>query len=236
MKVRVPARLRRTAARRLALVMLLITTVALAAALASASGKPQAARRVYRIALSYPFPPWGVGPLEGVDFDLLTAICEANVPMDCVIEDRPSGDCVDTDENGQMIIGQALASGRVDGCMPWFGTDERKRLGAEFAEGYSRGPLPQLIAADGDGTYDGLVEGDSLGGADVGIIAGFFNDDDCLDRHFSNFFASFYDSDEEGRSEMVMDLLSANGGIDLAFWDSTETVPDGTHLVGRSDH
>ena len=218
-----------------ALGLLLVTTVAFTSVAASSQGKKRASKRahqrVYRIALSFPFPPWGVGPLEGVDFDLITAIREANSSMKCRLEDRPSSDCVDTDENGQMIIGPALASGKVDGCMAWFATDERIRLGAEFAEGYSRGPLTQLIAADGDARYDGLGASGSLDGGNVGFIAGFFNDDDCLGRHYTDFTADFYDSDQEGRDDMVLDLLA--GVIDLVFWDSVATVPDGTHVVGE---
>ena len=38
--------------------------------------------RVYKIGEYFPSPPWDVGPLEGVSFDILSAICEAN--------DRPS--------------------------------------------------------------------------------------------------------------------------------------------------
>ena len=190
-----------------------------------------AQERVYRIALSFPFPPWGVGPLEGVDFDLLTAVCEANGPMGCRLEDRPSSDCVDTDENGQMIIGPALASGAVDGCVAWFGTEARMQLGAEFTDGYSRGPLPQLIAADGDARFDGLGAAGSLDGATVGFIAGFFNDSDCLANHYGDFSGFFFSSEQSGRDAMVADLLA--GELDLAFWDSVETVPAGTHLVGQ---
>lgn len=201
---------------------LLLTAVALPS---------NAQERVYRIALSFPFPPWGVGPLEGVDFDLLTALCEANEPMRCLLEDRPSSDCVDTDANGRMIIGPALASGAVDGCVAWFGTEARKQLGAEFTDGYSRGPLPQLVAADGDARYDGLAASGSLEGANVGFIAGFFNDDDCLADHYGDFSAFFFSSEQSGRDAMVAGLLS--GDLDLVFWDSVETVPAGTHLVGE---
>lgn len=88
-----------------------------------------AQQRVYNIGLTYPFPPWDVGPLEGVDYDLLTAICEANGPMHCMLEALPSEACVDTGTNGHMIIGWALATGRIDGCVAWYGTEERKRLG-----------------------------------------------------------------------------------------------------------
>jgi len=155
----------------------------------------QAQERVYKIGLTFPFPPWGVGPLEGIDFDLLSAICEANRPMQCMLEAMPSEACVDTDAGGDMIIGGALATGAIDGCVAWFGTDARKQLGAEFTDGYSRGPQPQLIAADGDTRYDGLGTEGSLQGAAVGFFAGFFNDDDCLAGRYSDFTASFFSSE-----------------------------------------
>jgi ABC-type amino acid transport substrate-binding protein len=199
----------------------------LSMALASPAGAQQ---RVYRIGLTYPFPPWGVGPLEGIDYDLLRAICAANEPMRCMLEPRVSSDCVDTDQNGEMIIGSAMASGSIDGCVAWYGTEERMRLGAEFTDGYSLGPLPQLIAAAGDPRYVALDESGTLGGAKVGFIAGFFNDDDCLAAHYSDFSASFYSSVQTGRDAMLADLSS--GVLDLVFWDSVATVPAGSELVG----
>ena len=197
----------------------------------AAAAPATAQQRVYKIGLTYPFPPWGVGPLEGVDFDLLEAICEANGPMQCQLEAMASEECVDTNRDGDMIIGSALASGAIDGCVAWYGTAERKRLGAEFTEGYSAGPQPQLIAADGDSRYDGLGSEGSLDGARVGFFAGFFSDDDCLAGHYGDFIPSFYSSEPAGRDQLVAALIG--GEIDLAFWDSAATVPVGTHVVGE---
>lgn len=190
-----------------------------------------AQQRVYRIGLTYPFPPWDVGPLEGVDYDLLSAICKANRPMHCMLQALPSEACVDTDAGGNMIIGQALASGAIDGCVAWYGTDARKQLGAEFTDGYSYGPQPQLIAANGDTRYDGVGASGSLESAQVGFISGFFNDTNCLARHYSDFTASFYSSTSSGRDEMIAALIG--GDLDLVFWDSVATLPAGTHLVGE---
>jgi ABC-type amino acid transport substrate-binding protein len=196
----------------------------------SLASPANAQQRVYRIGLTYPFPPWDVGPLEGVDYDLLTAICAANGPMKCMLEPRVSSDCVDTDQGGSMIVGTAMASGSIDGCVAWYATEERKQLGAEFTDGYSRGPLPQLIAVIGDTRYDALGQAGSLDGAKVGFIAGFFNDDDCLGAHYSDFSATFYSSEQSGRDEMLADLSS--GVLDIVFWDSIATLPAGTQLVG----
>ena len=196
-----------------------------------AAAPSMAQQRVYKIGLTYPFPPWAVGPLEGVDYDLLSAICEANGPMHCILEALPSEACVDTDATGDMTIGWALETGAIDGCLQWYGTEERKQLGGEFSDGYSSGPQPQLIAANGDARYDGILEGGSLESARVGFFAGFFNDDDCLARHYSDFTASFYSSETSGRDEMITALLG--GELDLAFWDSVATLPAGTHLVGE---
>jgi ABC-type amino acid transport substrate-binding protein len=206
--------------------------VALAMLLAAVVASPSSAdQRVYRIALTFPFPPWDVGPLQGVDFDLLSALCEANQPMHCILEAWPSSACVDTDATGEMIIGPALVSGAVDGCVAWYGTPARKRLGAEFTDGYSHGPLPQLIAADGDTRFDALGADGDLAEASVAFIAGFFNDDACLAAHYSGFSSSFYSSEQSGRDAMIADLLA--GARDLAFWDSVATVPAGTHAVGE---
>lgn len=46
--------------------------------------------RVYKIAQAFPYPPWDVGPLEGVSIDVLTAICEVNAPMECQFTAVPS--------------------------------------------------------------------------------------------------------------------------------------------------
>ncbi len=171
-----------------------------------------------------------MGPLEGVDFDLLSAICEANGPMQCMFEALPSEACVDSDPVGDMIIGTALATGAIDGCVAWYGADERKRLGAEFTDGYSFGPQPQLIAADGDARYDGLGAAGALAGARIGFLAGFFNDDDCLAGHYSDFSASFFSSEQSSRDAMLAKLTG--GDLDLIFWDSAATLPPGAHLVG----
>lgn len=208
----------------LALVLLISTFFSTIASPANAE------QRVYRIGLTFPFPPWGVGPLEGVDFDLLSAICAANEPMHCKLEPRVSSDCVDTDREGKMVIGPAMASGAINGCVAWYGTAERMQLGAEFTNGYSLGPKPQLIATVGDSRYDALDEMGSLDNAKVGFIAGFFNDDECLAAHYTDFSASFYSSEDTGRNQMVADL--SGDTLDLVFWDSDETLPAGTRLVG----
>lgn len=189
-----------------------------------------AQQRVYRVGLTYPFPPWGVGPLEGVDYDLLTTICAANKSMKCMLEPRVSSDCVDTDQSGNMIVGAAMASGSIDGCVAWYATEERKELGAEFSDGYSHGPLPHLIATIGDMRFDALDQAGTLDGAKVGFIAGFFNDDNCLGVHYSDFSATFYSSEQSGRNDMLADLSS--GVLDIVFWDSVATLPAGTKLVG----
>ncbi len=186
--------------------------------------------RAYKIAQAFPFPPWDVGPLEGVTIDVLRAICEANAPMKCRFEVLPSEDCFDTDGKGNLIVGPALASGQVDGCVSWFRTPAREQLGAEFGHGYSRGSTPQLIASDDNVAFDDLGAEGSLDAAEVAFFAGFFNDAACLGTRYTDFQAVLFSSDPVGREAMVGALLE--GEIDLAFWDSLSTVPDGTHLVG----
>src|SRR5262245_47466345 len=85
--------------------------------------------RSYKIGQGFPFPPWDVGPMEGVGSDVLRAICDANGPMRCEIVVLPAQECFDTDQDGNAVVGSALASGRVDGCMTWFDTPERRQLG-----------------------------------------------------------------------------------------------------------
>jgi ABC-type amino acid transport substrate-binding protein len=187
--------------------------------------------RSYNIAQGFPFPPWDVGPMEGVGSDVLRAICEANGPMRCEIVVLPAQECFDTDQDGNAVVGSALASGRVDGCMTWFDTPERRRLGVEFGDGFSSGPVPQLIAADGNEQFDDLGESGSLAGAVVGLLSGFFNDADCLAMRYDDFDVSVFPTDTAGRSELVAALLE--GEIALAFWDNPNTVPEGAHLVGE---
>ena len=186
--------------------------------------------RVYKIAQGFPFLPWDVGPLEGVNFDVIEAICEANAAMKCRIEARPFEDCFDTDVDGNPFVGPGLASFAVDGCMGWFITAERERLGVEFGHGFSSGPIPQLIASDVNTAFDTLGDQGSLD-AMVGFITGFFNDEGCLSVQYSDFDATTFDADQEGRDVMVAALLE--GVIGLVFWDSINTVPEDTHLVGE---
>ena len=194
-------------------------------------GGAVAQARVYKIAQAFPFPPWDVGPLEGVTIDVLTAICEANTPMGCRFTVLPSEACFDTDGEGNVIVGPALASGQVDGCVSWFKTPARERLGAEFGHGYSSGSIPQLIASDGNTAFDDLGAEGSLDDADVAFFAGFFSDAACLSTRYTDFQAVLFSSDPAGREAMLAALLEEN--IDLAFWDSLGTVPEGTHLVGE---
>jgi hypothetical protein len=189
-----------------------------------------AEQRVYNIGLGFPFPPWDVGPLQGVNYDLLTAICAANLAMRCRIEVRPYSDCVGSDAAGHPIIGAGLRSGSIDGCVGWLDTPEREQLGGEFANAYSFGPTPQLIASDSNHVFDGLQDGQGLGGANVGFLSGFFNNPSCLTRHHGNFGSQVFEGSQSGQDAMIAALV--NGTIALAFWDSVETVPAGTHVLG----
>src|SRR5262249_46965979 len=189
-----------------------------------------AERRVYKIALGFPFPPWDVGLLEGVNYDLLTATCTANMRMRCKIVNRPYSDCIGSDAEGRPLIGPALASGRIDGCMGWLITPEREQLGGEFAHAYSLGPTPQLIASNADHLFDSLGASGPLAGAEVGFFSGFFNNPTCLAEHYSDFRSVIFAGDQAGRDALVTALLG--GDINPAFWDSINTVPAGTHVVG----
>ncbi len=208
--------------------MILFTSTLL---VAGCSGELNEQTRVYKIGEYFPSPPWDVGPLEGVSFDILTAICEANAPMKCQFEVVLGQDCFDTDDEGNPKIGQALASGQVDGCPTWFDTPARRRLGAEFGHGYSSGPTPQLIASNDNTEFDKLGAEGSLDQADVSFFAGFFSDPACLSTRYSDFETVFFPSDQAGREAMVAALLA--GSIDLTFWNHIGTVPDGAHVVGE---
>jgi len=193
-----------------------------------------AQQRVYNIALGYPFPPWDAGPLKGVNYDLLTAICAANSAMHCNIVLRPYSDCLGSDRAGHPVIGPGLQSGSIDGCVGWLNTAEREQLGGEFANAYSFGPTPQLIANNSNHAFDGLQDGGSLGGAKIGFLSGFFNNPSCLTRHHGDFITQIFEGSQSGRDAMIAGL--ANGTIALVFWDSVETVPAGTHVVSVPIH
>jgi hypothetical protein len=188
-------------------------------------------RRGYTIALGFPFPPWDVGSLEGVNYDILSAVCTANAGMRCKIVDRPYSDCLASDAEGRPIIGAALATGKVDGCMGWLITPEREQLGGEFTHPYSLGPTPQLIASNANPAFDGLGANGTLEGATVGFLSGFFNNPACLAKHYSDFSSTLFEGSQAGQDAMVAALLG--GGIDLVFWDNINTVPAGTHVVGE---
>jgi hypothetical protein len=187
--------------------------------------------RGYKIAQSYPYPPWDVGPLEGVSIEVMEAICNANAPMKCRFTAVFSEECFDTGPDGDPFVGEGLASGRYDGCLTWFSTGAREQLGAEFGHGYSTGATPQLIASNDNTAFDGLGASGSLGGAMVAFFAGFFSDQACLADHYSEFDAHIFPSDDASREALIDDLLA--GVIDLIFWDNVSTLPEGTHLVGE---
>ena len=188
--------------------------------------------RKYKIGENGGFPPFDIVPGEGVDHDILTALCEANTNMTCKLKAVTVTDCVDFDETGNQITGPALVEGRVDGCIGWFDTPTRRQLGMEFGEIFSRGTTPQLIARDEDTTFDTLgPEGDFNDDVIIGFLKGFFNDAACLNtRYEGNFQTQFFSSEQE-RASMVTALRG--GTLSLVFWDNLDTVPEGTHPVGE---
>ena len=210
---------------RLVLCVALVCSIAVAHAAAD--------ERKYKIGQAGGFPPFVIVPLaEGVDLDILTALCDVNTNMTCNLKALTSTDCVDTDEAGNQITGRALVEGRVDGCMGWFNTLTRKQLGMEFGEPYSRGPTPQLIALDGDTRFDTLDTEVEINDVTIGFLKGFFNDPGCLNtRYGGNFGAEFFPGDQVGREDLVAAL---GGDIALIFWDNIDTpLPEGTHSVGE---
>lgn len=211
--------------------ILLATATLCAANVCFAANDSPEAVRVYKIAQSYPYPPWDVGPLEGVSIEVMMAICEANRPMKCKFTPVLSEECFDTDAEGNPVVGPGLASGRYDGCLTWFNTAAREQLGAEFGHGYSEGATPQLIASNDNPAFDTLGASGGLGGAKVAFFAGFFSDQACLATQYTDFNAVISPSEDAAREALVTDLL--NGLIDLIFWDNVSTVPAGTHPVGE---
>lgn len=183
----------------------------------------------YRFALGSDFPPYDVGPLEGLNHDILTAACAANVGIHCDIVPAPYGECFDTGAEGELIVGAGLATGTYDACVGWFITQARLDLGITFSDDYAAGLPAQLIGPEASPP----LEGDDLGGATVGVLSGFFNDADCLLKHYTNFTPQVF-SGETQRDDMLMAL--ANGGIDYAFWDTAPPIepPVGTTYFGMA--
>ena len=210
--------------------LLLVTAATAPPVPAGDQGEVTETRR-YKISQSYPFPPWDVGPLEGVSTEVVSAICEANRVMDCRIIPVLSERCLDTGPDGKPFVGDLLAEGYHDGCLSWFRTPAREQLGAEFGHPYSTGSVPQLIASDASALYDDLGASGDLGGAMVGFFAGFFSDADCLQQHYTNFVPVISGSDDAARTALLEALES--GEIDLVFWDNVSTIPSGAHAVGE---
>jgi len=176
------------------------------------------------IGLGDGYPPFDVGSLEGLNYDVLTAVCDANDDMDCDIQDAPYSDCFTTDDDGNAIIGAKLDDGTFDGCMGWYLTQARRDLGITFSEDYVAGMPTSLIALEA--TAD--ITGTDLGGASVGFISGYMVDQTCLDKHYSNYTAVVLD-DTTAVAAAVVD-----GTVLYAFWDSVlpDQLPEGTKLVG----
>ena len=199
---------------------------------AAADGRKYKNQRNYKIGQQGGFPPFDIAPLVGVNNDILTAICDANTNMTCKLIALTSTDCVDTDDAGNQITGRALVWGRVVGCMGWFNTPTRKQLGMEFGEAYSRGTTPQLIALDGNMTFDTLGSEGQINDVTIGFIDGFFTDRECLNtRYGGNFGAEFFLSEQAGRDKMLAALSDED--LALIFWDNLDTLPEGTHPVGE---
>ena len=131
-----------------------------------------------------------------------------------------------------MLYSFLRVVGQVDGCMGWFDTPTRRQLGMEFGEIFSRGTTPQLIAVDGDTRFDTLGPEGEINDVTIGFFKGVFSDPKCLNtRYGGNFDTLLFSSDQDGRN----DILAALTGEPLAliFWDNLDTLPEGTHPVGR---
>jgi ABC-type amino acid transport substrate-binding protein len=183
--------------------------------------------RSYDIALGNNYPPYDVSALNGLNFDVLTAVCAANANMECNIVDAPYTDCFDNDADGNPMVGAKLADGTFDGCMGWFITQTRIDLGIVFSDDYTAGLPVSLIQASGGAALSGT----DLGGATVGFFSGFFNDDGCLGDYYSNFETQFYGGDTF-RQDALADL--ADGTIDYLFWDAAPPLdpPTDAEYVG----
>ncbi len=97
--------------------------------------------KTFRIAIDPgTFPPFTSGPFQGIDFEVLKAVCEANTDMKCKVQLRDFSEC--SIDGG---VGDALEKGKVDGCMNWVNTAPRAVEGFEFAEPYHTSSPPQLI-------------------------------------------------------------------------------------------
>jgi hypothetical protein len=56
------------------------------------------------------FPPFTSGAFQGIDFEVLKAVCEANRTMKCELQLRAFSEC-----SIEKVVGQALEKGTVDG-------------------------------------------------------------------------------------------------------------------------
>jgi len=183
------------------------------------------------------FPPFTSGAFQGIDFEVLKAVCEANRTMKCELQLRAFSECA----MGEGV-GQALEQGTVDGCINWVETVPRKTQGFEFANPYHTSSPPQLIcvahnlnsltcatAPEINGT--GLL---NLNNATVGFVSGFFAAPACLnDIYDAGTYTVFEENGENPiLSENELEFRLNNGDIDYGFWDTTNPVPDGLILAG----
>ena len=141
------------------LFMLTILTLEFLMVSVSAAGtdKSKNNARSYIIAQGGPFYPWdnplpSDGSVSG-DFsaDILNAVCDANIHMDCQIVAKPYNECAfyDAAQPTGTGVGEALLSGEVIGCLSWSRTNLRLSRGMATTQPYS--------AASAPGTNDTLI-------------------------------------------------------------------------------
>ena len=141
------------------LFMLTILTLEFLMVSVSAAGtdKSKNNARSYIIAQGGPFYPWD-NPLPsdgsvsgGFSADILNAVCDANIHMDCQIVAKPYNECAfyDAAQPTGTGVGEALLSGEVIGCLSWSRTNLRLSRGMATTQPYS--------AASAPGTNDTLI-------------------------------------------------------------------------------
>jgi hypothetical protein len=183
------------------------------------------------------FPPFTSGPFQGIDFEVLKAVCAANRTMKCEFQLRAFSEC----SMGEGV-GQALEHGTVDGCINWVATAPRKAQGFEFANSYHTSSPPQLICvADLENSLTcatapeingmGLL---NLNNATVGFVSGFFAAPACLNDIYDDGTYTVFKENGENPilSESELECRLNKGDIDYGVWVTTNPVPDGTILAG----
>ncbi|CAH1778068.1 unnamed protein product [Owenia fusiformis] len=149
----------------------------------SAAKVSQSGKRIWSIEIGHDYGAFEYiddeGYLQGFNFDLIKAVCDA-ADMDCrTVWDKYSN-CMNSEAGEHSMGGQGLLDGWYDACMGWVPTIGRTHV-FSFAQSYGKPTMAQFYVKNDDVTFNPS----DITGKKIGFIDGWAYDEKCVAKQKS---------------------------------------------------